>query len=149
MSCTTPFLTFFCLGELGDRDRLVERVGDRLFAIDVLAGLDRLREQVGAHLRGRGVEEHRVVGVLQRGVEIGGRALDAVLLRERRDLLGIAADQDRVGHHAVAIRQRDAALLADRHDRAHQMLVEPHASGDAIHDDAELANRHVLPPASG
>ena len=42
LSCTTPFLTFFCFGELRDRDRLVERVGDRLLAIDVLAGLDRL-----------------------------------------------------------------------------------------------------------
>ena len=58
-------------------------------------------------------------------------------LRERRDLLGVAPDQDRIGHHAVAVRQRDAALVADRQDRAHQVLVEPHASGDAVHDDAE------------
>ena len=44
-------------------------------------------------------------GFGERGVEIGGRALDAVLRGERRDLLGVAADQDRVGHHAVAVRR--------------------------------------------
>ena len=108
----------------------------------MLAGLDRLRDQIGAHLRGRGIEEHGVVRVLQRGGEIGGRARDAVLLAERRDLLGVAADQDRIGHHAVAVRQRDAALLADRQDRAHEVLVQPHASGDAVHDDAEPMRRH-------
>jgi hypothetical protein len=52
--------------------------------------------------------------------KIGGGARDAVLLAERRDLLGIAPDQDRVGHHAVAVRQRHAALIADGEDRAHE-----------------------------
>ena len=140
-------LDAFLLGELRKRDSLVERVRDRLFAIDVLAGVDRLRDEVGAHLRGRGIEEDRVVRVLQRGRKIRGGARDAVLLAKRRDLLGVAADQDRVRHHAIAVRQRDAALLADRQDRAHEVLVQPHASGDAVHDDAEIACRHAGPPA--
>src|SRR5205807_1362220 len=66
--------------------------------------------------------------------------------RESRDLLGVATDQNRIRHHAVTVWQRDAALIADRQDRAHQVLVEPHASGDAIHDDAERPRRQrVLP----
>ena len=87
-------------------------------------------------------------GFFSAAVEVGGRAGDAVLLAQRRDLLGIAADQDRVGHHAVAVRQRHAALIADGQDRAHEVLVEPHASGDAVHDDAEIARRHVSSHAS-
>jgi hypothetical protein len=108
----------------------------------VLAGLDRPGDEVGAHLRGCGVEEHRVVRVVQRCRKVGGGAGDAVFLGERGDLLGIAPDQDRVGHHAIAVRQRDAALLADRQDRAHEMLVQSHAAGHAMHDDAERPRRH-------
>src|SRR5207253_2632563 len=68
------------------------------------------------------------------------------LLGQSADLLGVAADQDWVGHHAITVRQRDAALFADRQDRAHEVLVEPHAAGDAVHDDAELACCHAGPP---
>jgi hypothetical protein len=63
----------------------------------VLAGADRLGQQGGAHLRGAGVEEDRVVLVLQRRVEVGAPARDAVRLGQRLDLLGVAADEDRVG----------------------------------------------------
>ena len=38
-------LDLAAVGELDDRNRLVEGVGDRLFAIDVLAGLNRARER--------------------------------------------------------------------------------------------------------
>src|SRR5215813_5069837 len=59
-------------GELRDGNRFVERVGDRLFAINVLAGFDRPREQIGTHLR--------------------RRALDSIATRQRCDLPGISAD---------------------------------------------------------
>src|ERR1700730_17058785 len=59
------------------------------------------------------------------------------------ELAGIAPDQDRIRHHAVAIGKLDAALVADRDDRADQMLVEPHAAGDPVHDHAEALRRHI------
>ena len=63
-------------------ERVLQRVRHRLLAIDVLAGLHRLLQQLGAKLRGGGVEEQRVLLVLQRLVEIGGPARDAVRLGE-------------------------------------------------------------------
>src|SRR5437763_3732043 len=59
------------------------------------------------------------------------------------DSLGIAADQDRIGHDAVAAGKPHAALLADCDDRADQMLVQSHAAGDAVHDHTEPLRRHV------
>jgi hypothetical protein len=59
-----------------------------------------------------------------------------------RQLCLVPTDQDRIGHHRVAVAQRDTALGADRHDRADQMLVHAHAAGDAVHDDAEALLRH-------
>ena len=40
----------------------------------------------------------------------------------------------------------DAALRADRVDRAHQVLVGAHAPGDAVHDYAETNGFHVVTP---
>jgi hypothetical protein len=75
-------------------------------------------------------------GVLQRLVEVGAPARDVVRLGQRFHLLGVAADEDRVGHDLVAVGQRHAALRADRADRADQVLVHAHAAGDAVHDDS-------------
>ena len=135
------------LRHLRDLDRLVEIRRDRLLAVDVLAGAHRLREQGRSHLRRAGVEEDAVVLVRERGLEVGAEARDAVRLRERLDLLGVAPDQDRIGHHAVAVGERHAALRADRDDRADQVLVHAHAPGDAVHDDAEGAGGHGRLPS--
>src|SRR5215510_7665444 len=61
--------------------RIRERLGDRLLAINVLAGRDRLAQELGAQLGRGGVEEERVLAVLERGVEIAGPAREAVGLR--------------------------------------------------------------------
>ena len=112
-----------------DLDGFAQVGGDRFFAVDVLAGADRLGQQGRAHLGGAGVEEDGVVGVGKRRLEFGAPALDAMRLGQGLDLVGVAADQDRVGHHTVAVGQRDdAALRADRADRADQVLVESHAA---------------------
>ena len=127
------------LGEPGDAERLVERVGDRLLAIDVLAGRRSPASSRSARIcvepASKNTVSSRVLRARRRGRSSSARCRAA--LGELRDLLGVAADQDRVGHHAVAVRQRDAALLADRQDRAHEVLVVAHAPGDAVHDDAE------------
>ena len=115
----------------------------------MLAGADRLGQQRRAHLRRAGVEEDGVVLVRQRRVEVGAPALDAVRLGQRLDLLGVAADQDRVGHHPVAVGEGDAALIADRDDGADQVLVHAHASGDAVHDDSESLGGHSDPFDAG
>ena len=142
LSWTAPCLSPDACAMLRDLDRLVEVGRDRLLAVDVLAGAQRLGEQHRPHLRRAGVEEDRVVLVGERGVEVGAPARDAVRLRERLDLVGVAADQDRVRHRLVAVRQRDAALGADRADRADQVLVHPHPAGDAVHDESESSCRH-------
>ena len=94
-------------------------------------------------------EEHGIVRIGECRIEVGGVARKAELPRHCRDLVGIAADQDRVGHHPVAIRQRHAALLADRQNRTDQVLVETHAPGDAMHDDAERLGCHVVSSRAG
>ncbi len=136
----------FRLDEFCKSERLIQGVGDRLLAINVLAGLDGAADEIGAHLRGAGIEKDLVLRILQRGFEIAGVALDAVFAREGGHLFGIAADEDRVRHHAVAVREQHAALLADRHDGADEVLVQPHASGDAVHDDAKRTCGHTLLP---
>src|SRR5262249_17678273 len=123
-------------------DGIRQSFGDRLLAINVLAGRDRLAQELGAQLGRGGVEEERVLAVLERGVEVAGPAREAVRFRQLRKLGLIAANQDRVGHHPVAVLERDTALGADGENRADQMLVHAHAAGDAVHDDAETVLRH-------
>jgi hypothetical protein len=113
----------------------------------MLAGGDRLLEVALAQSRRRGVEIERVRRIGEGAVKIGRGARDAVPDGELRQLLGVAADEDRVRHDPRAVLQHGAALGADRQDRAHEMLVRPHPSGDAVHDDAEtlLAHLHRSP----
>jgi hypothetical protein len=68
-------------------------------------------------------------------------------LGQRGYLLQVAADQDRVGHSPVTIGERYPTLVADRHDGTDQVLVVPHPSGNAVHDDANPPTRHssILP----
>src|SRR5262249_41847045 len=56
----------------------------------------------------------------------------------------IAADQNRIGHHAVAVLERHASLRPNGDNRANEMLVHAHAAGDAVHDDAETLLSHVI-----
>ena len=126
----------------GHVEGIVQCLGDRLLAIDVLAGRDRLVQQLRPQLCRGGIEEQCIVLARERRIEIGGPARDTVRLRQLLELGLVAADQDRIGHHPVAVPQRDAALRADCHDRADQVLIHAHASGDAVHDDAETMLCH-------
>src|SRR3954465_15127299 len=60
-----------------------------------------------------------------------------MLLRQLLHLCRVAADEDRVGHQALAALERESALLANFQDRSDQVLVHAHAPGDAVHDDAD------------
>src|SRR5581483_6393437 len=121
--------------------RLSQRGRDRLLAVDVLAGGNRALEQLRPQLRGSGVEEDFIRAV-ERRVEIGGPARDAMRTRKLLYLGRIAADQERIGNHARAVLERDAARSSDFQNRADQVLVHAHAPGDAVHDDAEAFFAH-------
>ena len=121
----------------GNLNRLVQVGGNRLFTIHMFAGADGLGQQGRAHLRGTRIEENRVAFIGQCRINISAPAADAVSFCQRFNLFSIAANQYRVGHDFAAVRQRDAALLANGDDGADQVLVHAHAPGDAVHDDAE------------
>ena len=105
---------------------------------------------LGDSARGIAVVDQSVTDAeLERLVEIGGPARDAVRLGELLQPVGAAPDQDRVGHHPVAVLERHAALITDGADRTDQVLVHAHASGDAVHDDAEPLLRHECSSRDG
>jgi hypothetical protein len=97
-----------------------------------------------ARLCGRRIEEHGIVLVGQRRIEIGGPSFHGKALGQRLDLRRIAPNENGIRHHAIAVLELHAALIADRDDRADQMLVEPHAAGDPVHDHAEALRRHIV-----
>src|SRR5215472_10429408 len=91
-------------------ERIRERLGDRLLAINVLAGRDRLAQELCAQLGGGGVEEQRVLAVLERGVEVAGPAREPVRADgENR------ADQMLVHAHAAGDAVHDDAEPVLRH----------------------------------
>src|SRR5205814_9393773 len=93
--------------------------------------------------RERRVEVDRVRGVREAAIEIGRDTFDAVRTSDLAELRLTSPDEDRIGDHRPAAGQRYATLPADRDDRPDEMLIQPHASGDAVHDDADS---HGLPP---
>jgi hypothetical protein len=56
-----PVFHPFRLCEFGNRQCLVQTIGDGFLAIDVFAGSDCPSKQIGAHLRRRRIEKHFVV----------------------------------------------------------------------------------------
>src|SRR4051812_37167233 len=85
------------------RERLLHVGRDRLLAIDVLAGGNRALQELRSKLRRRSVEEYGILLVLKTGIQIGRPALDAVLLRERLHLGGVAPDEQRLRHEPGAV----------------------------------------------
>src|SRR5579885_1646095 len=117
---------------------------DGFLAVEMLAGPDRrfqARGTQGGRLR---IKVDRVVRVGQAGLKICTPALDIVRPCERAQLVLVAANQERVGYEPIAVRQCNPALLADRHNRADEMLVGSHAPGDAVHDNSNRADRHNI-----
>ena len=141
LSCTTPCFTPARLARAVEIERGLEGVGDRLLAVDVLAGGDRLADGGGAAVGGLRVEVDRSslgsASALSRSV-VQGRPPHSFEIAS--SFGGAAAHQQRPRHDGFAVAERDAALLHDGVERAAQVLVQPHASGDAVHDDADVVN---------
>ena len=132
---------------LEQRAAFGERGRDRLFAVDVLAGGDRLAQRRDALAGRRSVEEHCKVRPGQRRIEIGAPVVDAVAPRDAGQPLAVAPDQQQTRHDAV-VANGQPALGADRRQRIGQMLRRPDAPGSAVDDDADVLERHglLLPP---
>ena len=75
------------------------------------------------------VGEHRV--------EVGPPVLDLVQLGQLGDLGLVAPDQDRFDGDPGAVGQLDPAGVADRQDRAQQMLPVSHPAGNPVHGDTQ------------
>src|SRR5690606_1589901 len=101
-------------------------------------------QRLAPHGRELGVEVHGVALVREGGAEVRGPVLEAVARGELGELLRVAPHEQRLELDARAVGQEDPALLADREHRADQVLAVSHASGDAVHDDAEGLHPNLL-----
>ena len=120
-------------------ERFLKRLGRGLLGVDRLACGDGLADSGCPRLRDEEVSVDLPLLIGQCRIEIGGVVLDAMEGCEFGELLLVTADKDRLHRDAGAVGQLDAALITDSQDRPHQVLPIPHASGDAVHDDADLA----------
>src|SRR5215210_6251130 len=70
-----------------------------------------------------------------------------MLCGEGGELVGIAADQDRLDRDEVTVRKWNTARVPDRQDRTDQMLAIAHPAGHSVHDHSNCARSHAhLPP---
>ncbi len=116
--------------------------GGGLLRVDMLPGGDGAANTGNALIGQGGVEVDRVAAVGQGAVQIRRVLLDPVLLGQGTELVDVAAHQDRFRHDDLVRAQFNPALFADRQDGAKQVLVGPHASRDAVHDDADGVRFH-------
>jgi len=103
----------------------------------VLSGGNRLADELRPQARGSRIEVDGVVLVCKRRTEVGRPARETVGLGEPFELVGVATDEDGIGHDAPAVGKLNAALCANRANRAHQVLVGAHPAGHSVHDDAK------------
>ncbi len=136
--------TVFETGALGAARQIQgirQCAGERLFDIDVLAGIER-RCRACRPTSGRArVEIHRDVRVGETGLAINAPFEAAICRRQSRELRRVAAKQYRLWHEAVAIGERQPALTPDRHQRA-QMLRRAEPTCRALYNDADRAVAH-------
>jgi len=114
----------------------------RFFAVDVFPSGNRGANRIGAERRALRVEINLIRGVFEERREVGREFFDTTALGELRKFDGVASDENRIGHDELGRRDFEAALLHDGDKRTEQMLVGAHASGDAVHDDANFVDGH-------
>src|ERR1039458_5873882 len=131
------------LGEPEEFERDFEAVGDRLLAVDVLAGGDGLFDVRGAAVGGLRVEVDGIVGASEDAIQIGGPGDAAAVRADRLQLGGIAAHQNRLRHDEFAGASVNAAPFHDGVDGATQVLVQGPGAGHAVHDDAYIVGGFV------
>src|SRR5215831_4199913 len=118
-----------------------------LFAIDVLAGGERLFQHGDAPLRCGRVEEDRVGGIRERRVEIDGPIRELVGARHGGEAAAVAAREQQTRDQSV-IADRKAAFNNDRDQGVGQMLGRADAAGRSVDNDADRVARHRAIPFS-
>jgi hypothetical protein len=108
----------------------------------MLAGGDRAQRAFAPPAGRRDIEVDVDRPVRERRGRIRRPGEPAMRGGESRELVRIAPEQHGLGNEAVAVAQWQPAFLADRQDRADQVLVGAEASGDAVHRDAKRSGRH-------
>src|ERR1039457_7187783 len=92
------------------------------------------------------LSRQRARSVLQRerpcAAAIASPAGEAMRGGNSFQLFFIPAYENRIGNEDSAVAEGEAALCADGEYGPDQVLIEPHASGDAVHDDSGLALPH-------
>ncbi|TMQ03098.1 MAG: hypothetical protein E6J90_38740 [Deltaproteobacteria bacterium] len=89
-----------------------------------LAGRDGRAHGLGAPAGGLRVEVDRVLGAGEAPCEVGRVAREAVRTGQRLQLFLVASDEDRLGIQRVTVAEVEAALGAQREDRADEVLVD-------------------------
>jgi len=129
---------------LGEGKGFLGGRGRRLFTIDVFVRRDRFAHTHGPLAGQGGIKVDLVGGILEGGVEIRGDAGNAVGCTEGAELFLASADENGIRHDHFARFDLYSALFADGYDGADEVLVGAHASGDAVHDDADFVFFHIF-----
>ena len=110
----------------------------------MLAGGNGLADSVGAATGRLRVEINGVIGIGEDLVEVGAPLGRACAGTEFTQLAFASANEDGVGHDDFIRSDAEATLLDDRINRADEVLVCAHASGDAVHDDSNAVCFHIF-----
>ena len=129
-------------GDIVKIERIGGADGGGLFAVNMLARSDRFFDSTRTAAGRLRVEVNEILGLGEFRIEVGGPAHAFVHRSELRELGFAAAHEHRLGPDDFAVTDLQASLFADGEDRADVVLVGAHASGDAVHDDADFVFFH-------
>ena len=146
LSCTTPCFTPAFSAARASVIALSQRRRQRLFAVYVLPRRDRLQHILLAQPGRAGIEIDCVLRISRRAPEVGAPTRQPVRLLQSLSTSLRFCPTDRVRHQCAAVVESHAALLADGQDRPDQVLIQPHAPGDAVHDDSHSCARASRAP---
>ena len=130
-------------GDIVEIERVGGADGGGLFAVNMLARSDGFFDGTRATAGGLRVEVNEVLGLGEFRIEVGGPAHTFVHRGELRKLGLATTNEHRLGPDDFAVTDLQTALFADGEDRADVVLVGAHASGDAVHDDADFVFFHM------
>src|SRR5689334_167311 len=108
---------------------------------------ERCPDPIRSAAGGARVEIDRDAGIAD-AVAIGAPFEPAIRRRQRCELCRITAEQNRLGHKAIAVGERKPTLVAHRDQRA-QVLGGAEASSGALDNDAYRACRHIIDAVAG
>ena len=118
---------------------------NRLLAIHMFASGNRGLYALRAQPRKLRVKIDGVVRVLQRRRQVRSPSRNTMRCRNLRQLCLIPPHQNRIRHQHRPILQPQPSSLAYLKNRSDQVLIQPHPSCHAVHDDAYSPGCHQPP----